>query len=166
MISFRKAGTEDINLIRELSHKVWPKAYSAILTPDQMNYMLGMMYSPSSLNKQMVQQLHIFIIAYHNQEPVGFASYSTKNTSTNSYYRLHKIYVLPEMQGTGLGKKMIEHIISNIIPLGAVSLELNVNRHNKAKIFYEKLGFSVIKEEDIDIGYGYFMNDFVMEKIL
>ena len=32
--------------------------------------------------------------------------------------------------------------------------------------FYEKLGFSVVGEEDIDIGQGYFMNDFVMEKKL
>ena len=32
------------------------------------------------------------------------------------------------------------------------------------KEFYEKLGFTVIKEEDIDIGNGYLMNDYVMEK--
>ena len=28
--------------------------------------------------------------------------------------------------------------------------------------FYEKLGFTVIKEEDIDIGNGFFMNDYFM----
>ena len=49
---------------------------------------------------------------------------------------------------------------------GATVLQLNVNRHNTAKSFYEKLGFAVIKEEDIDIGSGYFMNDYIMEKRL
>jgi len=166
MISFKKAGIEDIALIRELSLKIWPQTYSAILTPVQMDYMLEMMYSPSSLNEQMVQKQHIFIIAYHNEEAAGFASYSHTDASAGSHYRLHKIYVLPSMQGTGLGKKMIEHIISIIIPLGAVSLELNVNRHNKAKGFYEKQGFSIVREEDIDIGNGYFMNDYIMKKIL
>ncbi|MFT3748026.1 MAG: GNAT family N-acetyltransferase [Agriterribacter sp.] len=166
MITFRKAGKEDIILIRELSLKVWPQTYAAILTTDQMDYMLEMMYSPSSLNEQIMQKQHTFIIAYHNEAAVGFASYSLTNASASSHYRLHKIYVLPVMQGSGLGKKMIEYIISNITPLGATSLELNVNRHNKAKSFYEKLGFSIIKEEDINIGNGYFMNDFVMKKIL
>ena len=32
--------------------------------------------------------------------------------------------------------------------------------------FYEKLGFQIIKEEDVDIGNGYFMNDYIMEKLL
>ena len=45
-------------------------------------------------------------------------------------------------------------------------LELNVNRHNDAFHFYTKLGFSISKEEDNDIGEGYFMNDYVMEKVL
>ncbi len=49
-------------------------------------------------------------------------------------------------------------------PLGGTALQLNVNRSNKARFFYEKLGFNVVREEDIDIGNNYFMNDFVMEK--
>ncbi|MGZ8545109.1 MAG: GNAT family N-acetyltransferase, partial [Flavisolibacter sp.] len=47
---------------------------------------------------------------------------------------------------------------------GATVLRLNVNRNNSARSFYEKLGFEMIGEEDIDIGNGYFMNDYVMEK--
>ena len=48
----------------------------------------------------------------------------------------------------------------------ARSLLLNVNRHNKAISFYKKYGFDIIAEEDIDIGNGYYMNDYVMEKKL
>ena len=61
---------------------------------------------------------------------------------------------------------MIEHIISDIIKQGATALQLQVNRNNNAKSFYEKLGFAVIEEADFDIGNGYIMNDFVMEKKL
>ena len=48
---------------------------------------------------------------------------------------------------------------------GKETLDLNVNRHNKAKNFYEKMGFQVAYEEDIPIG-KYWMNDYVMRKIL
>ena len=49
---------------------------------------------------------------------------------------------------------------------GGTTLQLNVNRQNNAKEFYEKMGFAVIGEEDIDIGSGYYMNDYIMEKKL
>jgi diamine N-acetyltransferase len=58
----------------------------------------------------------------------------------------------------------MEQIIEKIKAEGATTLLLNVNRDNSAKTFYEKLGFAVLKVEDIDIGNGFFMNDYIMEK--
>ena len=64
------------------------------------------------------------------------------------------------------GKFVLNHIQNDILTKGAKTLQLNVNRNNIAKTFYEKLGFKVIRTEDIDIGNGYFMNDYIMEKQL
>lgn len=165
MLTFHQGKISDIPLIRELTFAIWPQTYSSILTKEQIDYMLEMMYSPASLEKQILKQHHNFIIAYDEDQPVGFASYSCKENNSTAY-KLHKIYVLTSMQGKGTGKKIIDHIIQLIKPKGAQTLELNVNRHNSAKTFYEKQGFKVIRTEDIDIGNGYFMNDYVMEKKL
>jgi hypothetical protein len=43
---------------------------------------------------------------------------------------------------------------------------LNVNKYNSAQDFYKKLGFCIDYEEVIDIGNGYVMDDYVMEKEL
>ena len=56
---------------------------------------------------------------------------------------------------------MINEVINNTIEAGKHTLDLNVNRYNKAKSFYEKMGFNVAYEEDIPIG-KYWMNDYVM----
>ena len=122
--------------------------------------MLNLMYSEKALQEQM-QHNHEFIVAYDGVEPIGFASYSLIEPAV---FKLHKIYVLPSQQGRGTGRFIIDHLIKLMKQKGANSLQLNVNRQNNAKDFYEKLGFVVIKEEDIDIGSGYFMNDYVMEK--
>ena len=45
-------------------------------------------------------------------------------------------------------------------------IELNVNRQNNAVDFYKRLGFTILKEVDIPIGKGYFMNDYVMSLTL
>ncbi len=164
MINIKEAGTADIHLIRKLTFAVWPQTYSHILSREQLEYMLEMMYSVSSLQHQISVRSHRFIVAFEGEEPVGFASWSS--TPEKEIYKLHKIYVLQNQQGKGTGKKLIEHIIETIRPAGAIILELNVNRQNKAKAFYSRLGFKTVREEDIDIGHGYFMNDYVMQKII
>ena len=40
---------------------------------------------------------------------------------------------------------------------------LNVNKYNNAIHFYMKQGFTKVKDEVIDIGNGYVMDDYVME---
>jgi GNAT superfamily N-acetyltransferase len=126
--------------------------------------MMDMIYSKPALKKQMETEHHQFIVCYEDETPVAFASYSPKNREGKTVFRLHKIYILPGLQGKGLGKLLIDFITSDIIPQGSEILELNVNRYNPAKKFYEKLGFIVSSEEDIDIGNGYYMNDYVMSK--
>ncbi len=162
MLSIRFAGIDDINSIGFLAEQIWPNAYKDILSKQQLNYMLNLFYSPSSLKNQMLKEKHIFILIEDEETPIGFASYSV--TKEMHVFKLHKIYVLPNQQGKGLGKTIVDFIVNEIKQKNARVLQLNVNRNNKAKSFYERLGFNVIKEEDIDIGEGYFMNDYVMEK--
>ena len=161
-MTIRKALPEDVSLIRDLAYKIWPTAYSHILTQGQIDYMLNKMYNENILLEQVQNKIE-FVIVYDETQPVGFASFGLEKPGT---YKLHKIYVLPSQQGKGTGRFMLDEIEKTIVGRGAFSLLLNVNRQNKAKSFYEKLGFTVIREEDIDIGDGYFMNDYVMEKKL
>ena len=159
-INIREATKDDIHLIHALAHATWPAAYKEILSADQMDYMLAQIYSETSLQNQFDNNHH-FLIAEENKNPVAFACYNKLNPGI---YKLQKIYVLPAQQGKGIGKLLINHVIQKIKAQGAAALLLNVNRNNKAKQAYEHLGFKVISEEDIDIGNGYFMNDYIMEK--
>ena len=161
-MTIRKAYPGDIPLIRDMAYKIWPDTYSSILSKEQIDYMLDLLYSEKVLHQQM-RQNNEFIIVYDGVHAVGFASFSLTEPQV---YKLHKIYVLPSRQGKGTGRYIIDQLVKAMKAKGGISLLLNVNRENNAKSFYEKSGFVVIKEEDIDIGNGYFMNDYVMEKIL
>jgi RsiW-degrading membrane proteinase PrsW (M82 family)/ribosomal protein S18 acetylase RimI-like enzyme len=159
-LRLQRAYEKDIPLIRDLSLKIWPQTYSTILSAEQITYMLNMMYSEAALQKQMKDH-HEFLIVNDGKDPVGFASFSLLE---QGIYKLHKIYVMPQQQGKGTGKFVIGELLKAMVRKGGKALQLNVNRNNKAKEFYEKLGFTVIREEDNDIGNGYMMNDYVMEK--
>lgn len=161
-IQIRTALKEDITDIERLARETWPVTYANILKPEQLNYMLDYFYNPAALEKQMTQG-HSFIICTLDNKPVGFASWSQIETGV---YKLHKLYVDTNTQGKGIGRKLIDHIIDKLQAEKAVALQLNVNRYNKARDFYEKLNFVIIGEEDVDIGNGIFQNDFIMEKKL
>jgi GNAT superfamily N-acetyltransferase len=162
LFTIRKATADDIPLIHELAYKVWPQTYASILSQEQIHYMLDKMYSPGSLQRQMDTGSH-FVLVYGGHELVGFAAYFE---SAPLVFKLDKIYILLSQQGKGAGRFLIDHIIAEIRQKGATALQLQVNRHNKAKDFYERLGFVIIEEKDFDIGHGFFMNDYVMEKKL
>jgi RsiW-degrading membrane proteinase PrsW (M82 family)/ribosomal protein S18 acetylase RimI-like enzyme len=159
-MALRKAFPHDIPLIRDMAYKIWPVTYGGILTKDQLGYMLDLLYSEKKLGEDMEKGIQ-FAMLYDGVEPIGFASIGMTEPQV---YKLHKLYVMPSYQGKGAGKFIINELINVIKRKGAATLLLNVNRNNPAKSFYEKLGFTVIKEEDVDIGNGYFMNDYVMEK--
>lgn len=161
MIAIKEAGINDIPVVQQIAYITWPATYTNIVGEDQLIYMLQLIYSTDALTKQMLHEQHNFIIAYENHVAIAFADYSLVQPGI---YKLHKLYALPDQQGKGLGRLLINYIIEKIKP--AAELRLNVNRHNKAKEFYERLGFAVIAEEDIDIGNGYFMNDYVMSRKL
>jgi len=161
-LSIRFADIGDLNTIGFLAQQIWPPTYREILVQEQLEYMMELFYSPSSLKKQLIEEKHVFILVENGDEPIGFASYSPIRTT--GVYKLHKLYVLPNQQGKGLGKAIVDFIVEDIQPKSAHALQLNVNRYNKAKNFYERLGFEIIREEDIDIGNGYYMNDYIMEK--
>ncbi len=163
MIEIRKAIPGDISTIQQITYATWPETYKTILSTEQVEYMLNLIYSREALTKQIKEEGHEFILAYENEVAIAFADYAPMQPGI---YKLHKLYALRNQQGKGLGKLLINYIIEEIKPNGATALRLNVNRYNKARQFYEHLGFAVIYEEDIDIGNGYFMNDFVMEKKL
>ena len=161
-LTLKEASVKDIPLIRSLAKQIWPKTYCAILSRKQIKYMMQLMYSESAIVQQMSSHYR-FVIAYNAGIPVGFAGFSQIEAGA---YKLHKIYVLHSQHGKGVGKFIIEEIVRDIKLEGAASLRLNVNRFNAAKGFYEKLGFTIIGSEDVDIGNGYFMNDYIMEKDL
>ncbi len=161
MIEIKPAQISDLTTIHNLAHEIWPGAYLEILGQKQLDYMLEKIYSLPSLEHQFAILKHQFIILVEDETPIGFASYSPHEGAP--VYHLNKIYVLPGHQGKNLGKKLLDYITSDIKKSGATSLQLNVNRYNKALHFYEKQGFKIIRKEDNDIGSGYFMNDYVME---
>jgi len=160
--SVRVAGPEGIDVIRSIAHATWPTTYAQILSPEQLEYMLELMYSEAAILQQM-ERGHTFLVFERIGSPLGFASFELANGTTKGS-RLHKLYVLPEAQRNGVGTLLLEAVHSAVQKSGGETIDLNVNKFNPAKRFYERAGYTILREEVLDIGNGFVMDDYVMRK--
>jgi ribosomal protein S18 acetylase RimI-like enzyme len=95
----------------------------------------------------------------------GFAAYGP--AAEPGVMKLHKLYLHPDLQGRGLGSRLLQHCEREASGQGARKLILAVNKHNtKAIAAYERNGFVVVKSVVKDIGGGFVMDDFIMAKVL
>lgn len=158
----RSISSSEFSKIQTLAKSIWPICYKEILSKEQISYMLDLMYSEEALVRQ-AQAGQEFFLLEEDEELYGFLGIQKRYPEAMDI-RVHKIYVRTDLHGKGLGKFMLHFVEALGKQLEMKRIHLNVNRFNKAKTFYEKMGFVIEKQEDIDIGHGYLMEDFVMVK--
>ena len=161
MIEVVQLNKDDVFVVNHLAHEIWPHTYGEILSKDQLDYMLEWLYNINTLQEK-VQIGHLFYLLKANGVAKGYMALEP-NYPDAGFLRIHNLYVSPERQGKGMGRSLLNHAIDTAFDLDLNILHLNVNRFNKSKEFYEHVGFKVTGEEDIDIGKGYLMEDFIME---
>jgi GNAT superfamily N-acetyltransferase len=162
MYLIREATTADVEAIIQIAEQTWWPTYEPLLGKEQVAYMLEKIYSQEKITDQVKNNEQTFLLLLEDEQPVAFAAYSPREEDLE-IYKLHKLYCLPVTQGKGYGRILINAVIEKTKEAGKHTLDLNVNRYNKAKDFYEKMGFTIAYEEDIAIG-PYWMNDYVMRK--
>jgi ribosomal protein S18 acetylase RimI-like enzyme len=162
MIEIIEATPQDLPVIRQLAEQTFHVTYLPLQPKEKVDYLFDLMYNPSSLAEQMKNGQR-FILAKDETGYQGYASYEI-NSKKTGVTKIHKIYVLPTAQGKGVGKKLMDCIKEIALQNKNQTLSLNVYRKNPAIDFYEGIGFRKVEEVDINVGHGFTMNDFVMEK--
>ena len=166
MIRIQKASSEDLQTIHDMAQVVFRHTYRDILSPEQMEYMMDMMYSMPNLSLQL-EEGHHYYIAYEGDTPRGYVSvqYEGPDPDGIQVFHLHKIYVMPDAQGKGVGLKLFQTVKDHARAGSSgkpARIELNVNKFNKAVEFYRHLGMRVLVEEDFPIGNGFYKTDYIM----
>ena len=96
---------------------------------------------------------------------VGFTG-GHNEPETNRFF-ISKIYLFPEARGHGYARCVIEFYEDLCFARGFEAMYLTVNKHNDLGIrAYEGTGFDTIDAVETDIGEGFIMDDFIMEKKL
>ena len=212
MIEVSRVTVKVLQTIHDMAQVVFRHTYRDILSPEQMEYMMDMMYSLPNLQKQLDEGHHYYIAYIHENAavyetivegsvsaaedttvceavveesesaaedavgeyvPCGYVSvqHEGQDGDGTEIFHLHKIYVMPQFQGRGVGIRLFEtavrHVRTTLQTLTdhkttKARMELNVNKYNTAVNFYKHLGMRILLEEDFPIGNGFYKTDYVM----
>lgn len=160
----RLATLSDVSLIHDVALATWEPTYRDIISQEQIATMFDDLLSPEAIERQISCQEGTYVIAMDGDQAVGFA-YFASDAADPSVYKLHRLYVRPTEQRSGVGADLLHWTESHLRERGAEHMVLNVNRFNSAQHFYRKLGYEAV--ETVDIPYKQFwLNDYVMKKAL
>jgi ribosomal protein S18 acetylase RimI-like enzyme len=159
----------DFETLAALAREIWLAHYSTIITTAQIEYMLGGRFTAENLERYLdSSDRWMFVLRREGRaigQLIGYCSYA--RTDQPRELKLEQLYLLPALHGQGLGRLMLEHVEAHALRIECDLLMLQVNKQNTVAInVYRRAGFTVRKEVVVDIGNGFVMDDFILEKRL
>lgn len=152
----------EIETVARLAREIWLPHYQSIIGSAQVEYMLHHLQSAAAVQQQIEQGVSYLLLEYQ-QRAVGYFSFKAQAKCCF----ISKLYVLAELQGRGFGRRAMAFIEARARRAEQDVLALTVNKHNSDSIAaYQAWGFTVVKPVCMDIGGGFVMDDYRMEKAI
>ena len=153
----------DIRMVVALGQRIWTAHYTSMLAPGQTAYMLEHFHSEATIRAEISEQGYAYFLISDGQVDVGYIG--ILNEGETLY--LSKLYVLSSARGAGLGRRAMDFVTARARAAGCRAIRLGVNKMNTGTIAaYERLGFRITGEVLTEIGGGFVMDDYAMEKPL
>lgn len=154
--------TEDINTLAALAKGIWEEHFTPIIGAGQVAYMLEKFQSVPAIAEQLQNGYRYFFIAKEG-EPIGYTGIKAENGKLF----LSKLYLRKDARGNGYASQVFALLEELCKAEGLSAVWLTANRYNYGAIaVYKKKGFETIRTQVADIGGGYVMDDYIMEKAI
>jgi len=149
-----------IETAAKIADEIWREHYITIISAEQIDYMLKNFQSAKAIEKQISEQNYMYFLAKGSKD--HFDGYFAVVPEKEELL-LSKLYIRKESRGRGYARQIVDFIRNLARSMNLKKITLTVNRNNAGSIkAYEKIGFKITGEVNLDIGGGFFMNDYKM----
>lgn len=156
----RQMQISEIGELCQLAETIWYQHYPAIISHQQIEYMLAQWYAPKLIEQQINEGI-CYLIATLNDTIIGYFSAERKPT----LHFIHKFYVDPDYKRQGIGRALLDFWLAQTPE--AKKLQLRTHRNNVHSIaFYHRLGFEIVASDNKHVGGGYMIDDYILERII
>lgn len=156
------AGREDIQTVAALAREIWEQHYTPIIGAAQVKYMVDNFQSREAIEADIASG-YVYTIACWKNTPCG---YSAIRFDADALF-LSKLYVLQAFRGKGIAQAMLRAAEEAARQHSVACIRLTCNKYNTGSLSaYAHMGFTRAADIVTDIGGGFVMDDYVMEKRL
>lgn len=160
----RISNDEQLNILADIANEVWHEFFPCILSDEQIDYMVDKFQSYPAMKKQMEDGYEYYFIK-DNDEICGYMGIHEETEDKKMF--LSKLYLKKEHRGKGYAGQTLKELFKMSRERGLNMVWLTVNKHNEHTIeVYEHMGFAKARTQVADIGNGFVMDDYIMEKVL
>ncbi len=153
---------QQFEAIASLANIIWREHYIPIIGVEQVDYMVKNFQSAEAMFSQFKEGYEYYMIHYNNQ----FVGYISIKKQEETLF-LSKIYISKEFRGKKIGNSAMKFIEEKALETNCKTISLAVNKFNLNSIeAYKAMGFKIVKEMITDIGNGFIMDDYKMEKLV
>lgn len=149
--------------ISSLAREIWFRQYEGMLSTAQIEYMLAQRYCPMLIHSQLGDESIWWKKLVLDHTIIGFSCCISIKARTE--LKIDKLYIRHDHHRKSYGKMLLDDAIKTMYGSGCNKLILTVNKQNHAAIHaYQHYGFEIVGDSVVDIGGGFFMNDYLMVK--
>ncbi len=153
-----------IDRVTCLAQRIWPEHYTPIIGKAQVDYMLETIQSQAAITQEIKRGCEYYLVQ-QDETDAGYFAIEPKHEENHLF--LSKLYIHPDFRGLGLAKASLHFIEKRAKALNVGSLYLTVNKQNHQAIgFYVNMCFVKVSSFQKEIGNGFVMDDYGMEKRL
>lgn len=158
---------EQVATVAALAHQIWYEYYVPLIGRAQVDYMVARFQNAPAMQAQIDQGYEYFLVQRSlesgNWADIGYCAIEEQ---PGRVMFLSKFYLHHAARGSGTGRRCMEFLEGLARRRGLSLLWLTVNKGNPAVQAYQRLGFQIAAELVMDIGGGFVMDDYRMEKAL
>ncbi len=154
---------EDIEQVARMAEEIWYEYWPGLISYAQVDYMVEKFQSKDALRADIEDIGYVYWIIQDGGCPIGYTG-AHAETDTSKLF-ISKIYLYSTERGKGYAAQIIAFYEDFCRSNDLTSMYLTVNKYNTLGIrAYERNGFSKTRSVVTDIGKGFVMDDFIMEK--
>lgn len=155
---------EQLKELADEARKIWNEYFISIITQEQIDYMVEMFQSYEAIKHAMKEERYTYFLAYEENRIIGYCG--VKPCEDGRLF-LSKLYLEKEQRGKGYASMLLQKAIAFAKEQGLDAIYLTCNKYNEHSLdVYKNKGFYQIDSVQTDIGKGFIMDDFILQKDL
>lgn len=151
--------------LSQIADEIWHEYWPALIGDAQTDYMVEKFQSLDAIKRDIATNSYEYWILHDDEteEVVGYTG-GHEDPETNRFF-ISKIYLFGNQRGKGYAHQVVEFYNDLCVERNLKAMYLTVNKGNELALrAYKGTGFEVIDAVVTEIGDGFVMDDFIMER--